>query len=45
MNRQLVININADVEEINKTLTANKRYSGVKVGSVDQPNNNAGNWE
>ena len=45
LNRQLVININAEVEGINKTLTTGKRYSGVKVGSVDQPNNNAGNWE
>ncbi|MDR0296322.1 MAG: hypothetical protein LBH91_09170 [Prevotellaceae bacterium] len=45
LNRQLVVNINAEVEEINKTLTTGKRYSGVKVGSVEQPNNNAGNWE
>ena len=21
------------------------RYTGLKVGSVDEPNNNAGNWE
>jgi len=45
LNRQLIININAEVEEINKTLTTGKRYSGVKVGSIEQPNNNAGNWE
>ncbi len=45
LNRQLVVNINADIETINKTLTTAKRYPGLKVGSVDQPNNNAGNWE
>ena len=45
LNRQLVVNINAEVEAINKSLVTNKRYSGIKVGSVDQPNNNAGNWE
>jgi len=45
LDRQLVVNINAETEAINKNLTTNKRYSGIKVGSVDQPNNNAGNWE
>jgi hypothetical protein len=45
LNRQLVVNINHDVEEINKNLSNVQRYSGLKVGSVDQPNNNAGNWE
>jgi hypothetical protein len=45
LKRQEVVNINAEVEAINKTLTTNKHYSGIKVGSVDQPNNNAGNWE
>ncbi len=45
LNRQLVVNINADIEEINKTLATAKKYSGVKVGSIEQPNNNAGNWE
>ncbi len=45
LERQFVVNINADIEEINKTLTVAKKYSGVKVGSIDQPNNNAGNWE
>ena len=45
LNRQLIININASVEDVNKTLTTGKRYSGVKVGSIEQPNNNAGNWE
>ena len=38
MNRQLIVNLN---EERN----ISNRYAGVKVGSIDQPNNNAGNWE
>ncbi|HBG52594.1 MAG TPA: hypothetical protein DDW70_00035 [Rikenellaceae bacterium] len=38
MNRQLIVNLN---EERN----ISNRYPGVKVGSIDQPNNNAGNWE
>jgi hypothetical protein len=45
LNRQLVVNINQDIEEINKNLSNAQRYSGLKVGSIDQPNNNAGNWE
>ncbi|MDR3181238.1 MAG: hypothetical protein LBT61_04835 [Prevotellaceae bacterium] len=45
LNRQLVVNINHDIEEINKNLSNVQRYSGLKVGSIDQPNNNAGNWE
>jgi hypothetical protein len=45
LDRQLVVNINAEVEAVNKNLVTNKHYSGIKVGSVDQPNNNAGNWE
>ena len=45
LNRQLVVNINNDIEEINKNLSNAQRYSGLKVGSIDQPNNNAGNWE
>jgi hypothetical protein len=38
LKRQLVVNLNSDREAISK-------YPGVKVGSVDSPNNNAGNWE
>ena len=38
LNRQLIVNLN---EERNIT----NRYPGIKVGSIDQPNNNAGNWE
>jgi hypothetical protein len=45
LNRQLVVNINHEIEEVNKNLSNVQRYSGLKVGSIDQPNNNAGNWE
>ncbi len=38
MNEQLIINLNAEREETN-------RYPGLMVGSIDSPNNNAGNWE
>ena len=38
LDRQLVVNLNDDRKKMNK-------WPGVKVGSVDSPNNNAGNWE
>lgn len=38
MDEQLIINLNADRED-------QGRYSGLMVGSIDNPNNNAGNWE
>ena len=38
LNHQLIVNLNA---ERNST----GRYPGLKVGSIDAPNNNAGNWE
>lgn len=38
LNRQLVVNLKAEKEDMG-------RYPGLKVGSVSQPNNNAGNWE
>ncbi|MCI1720564.1 MAG: hypothetical protein LKM37_06075 [Bacteroidales bacterium] len=38
MNHQLIVNLNAERTETD-------RYPGVQVGSVDAPNNNAGNWE
>ena len=38
MNEQLIINLNAEREDTN-------RYPGLMVGSIDSPNNNAGNWE
>lgn len=38
MDQQLIINLNADQEAMH-------RYQGLMVGSIDSPNNNAGNWE
>jgi len=38
LDRQLIINLKAMKEDMG-------RYTGLKVGSVTQPNNNAGNWE
>ena len=38
MDRQLIINLNAE-------RTDTDRYPGLMVGSVENPNNNAGNWE
>ena len=38
LDRQLIINLRADQ-------IAKNRYPGPKVGSIDAPNNNAGNWE
>ncbi len=38
LDRQLIVNLNADRE-------ISSRFPGLKVGSIDAPNNNAGNWE
>lgn len=38
MDEQLIINLNAERED-------QGRFSGLMVGSIDNPNNNAGNWE
>jgi len=38
LNRQLIINLKSDRELSN-------RYPGLRVGSIESPNNNAGNWE
>jgi hypothetical protein len=38
LERQLIVNLKADRE-------IQGRYEGLKVGSIDAPNNNAGNWE
>ncbi len=38
LDRQLVVNLKAQKVDMN-------RYPGLKVGSVSNPNNNAGNWE
>ena len=33
-----IINVNAEAKKL-------KRYKGLKVGNIEEPNNNAGNWE
>ena len=38
LNHQLIVNLKCEAQNIGK-------YPGLKVGSVDAPNNNAGNWE
>jgi len=38
MNEQLIINLNAERKDTG-------RYPGLMVGSIEQANNNAGNWE
>ena len=38
MDNQLIVNLNAE-------MTDTDRYPGLMVGSVENPNNNAGNWE
>ena len=38
LNRQLLVNLKSDREQVGK-------YPGLKVGSIEAPNNNAGNWE
>lgn len=38
LDNQLIVNLGAERENQNK-------YNGLQVGSVDAPNNNAGNWE
>ncbi|MCQ2178169.1 MAG: hypothetical protein MJY42_04725 [Bacteroidales bacterium] len=38
LDRQLIINLKADCRDKNK-------FEGLQVGSIDSPNNNAGNWE
>ena len=38
LNRQELVNLKDKRSKLNK-------YVGLKVGSVDEPNNNAGNWE
>ena len=38
MDHQLIVNLNAE-------MTDTDRYPGLMVGSVENPNNNAGNWE
>ncbi|MBQ1881812.1 MAG: hypothetical protein II159_00725 [Bacteroidales bacterium] len=38
MDHQLIVNLNSEKDKMNK-------FPGLKVGSIDNPNNNAGNWE
>jgi len=38
MNRQMIINLNEESR-------INNKYPGLKVGSLEEVNNNAGNWE
>jgi len=38
LDHQLIVNLKAEREDMG-------RYAGLKVGSITQPNNNAGNWE
>ncbi len=38
LNKQLIINLKSDRETTG-------RFPGLKVGSIEAPNNNAGNWE
>ncbi len=38
MDHQLLVNLNSEKDKMNK-------FPGLKVGSIDAPNNNAGNWE
>ena len=38
MDHQLLVNLNSEKDKMNK-------FPGLKVGSIDNPNNNAGNWE
>lgn len=38
LDKQEIINLKDQASKLN-------RYAGLKVGSIDEPNNNAGNWE
>ena len=38
LDEQLIINLEAEKDD-------QGRYAGLMVGSIDAPNNNAGNWE
>lgn len=45
MDNQLRINLDAQEKERNEKKYGTSDFSGLKVGSVTAPNNNAGNWE
>ncbi|HPR31675.1 MAG TPA: hypothetical protein PLK12_06260 [Prolixibacteraceae bacterium] len=48
-NNQILAELLKDFEQevinLNEQRRKNNRYPGLKVGSVEEPNNNAGNWE
>ena len=45
MDNQLRINLDASEKEMNENKYGTPDFSGLKVGSITAPNNNAGNWE
>ena len=42
---ELTDNYEQEIINLNEQERKNNRYPGLKVGSVEEPNNNAGNWE
>lgn len=48
-NNQILVELKDEYEQqiinLNEQRRKNGRYPGLKVGSVSEPNNNAGNWE
>ena len=45
LDNQLRINLDAQEKERNEKKYGTADFSGLKVGSITAPNNNAGNWE
>jgi hypothetical protein len=48
-NNQILSSLKEDYEQeiinLNEKSRLNSKYPGLKVGSIEEPNNNAGNWE
>lgn len=42
---ELVEDYEQEIINLNEQRRKNERYPGLKVGSVEEPNNNGGNWE
>lgn len=42
---ELIDDYKQEVINLNEQRRKNNRYPGLKVGSVEEPNNNSGNWE
>lgn len=42
---ELINDYSQEVINLNEQRRKNNRYPGLKVGSVEEPNNNGGNWE